>query len=220
MPPMKPTVLHDARDPGDDAEALRECLARLGQGGTIARQAAARLYESHAPRFRAFLRMHRLAPEHIEVVVHEVFVRLQAGSRRARKLKSPRAYLWSVLRNAFTDHLRHVRRQRRRFAEPAALDSDHDDTGVPEWLELAPAPGGGSERAAHRECLAQALERLLREQPERATALALVALEGFDATELAYVLGKGRRAAREYLAQSRRALRELSQALCAPATGP
>lgn len=209
---MKP-VLHDARDPGDDAEALRGCLVRLGQGGTVARQAAARLYESHAPRFRAFLRMHRLAPEHIEVVVHEVFVRLQVGSGRARKVKSPRAYLWSVLRNAFTDHLRHARRQRRRFAEPATLGTDYEETGVPEWLDLAPAKGSGAERAAHRECLAQVLERFLREQPERASAIALVALEGFEGAELAYVLGKGRRAAREYLAQAHRALRELTQAL-------
>jgi DNA-directed RNA polymerase specialized sigma24 family protein len=181
---------------------MRECFAGLVAGGPAARQAAARLYEVYAPRFRAFLRMHTLAPEQIEGVVLEVFVRLLGASRRLRKVRFPRAYLWSLLRNAFVDQLHRARRER--AGEPQAAQG-----GTRDWQQELLA--GESGRATQRERMEWALEDLQRQELGQAIAIELAAIEGFDGHELACALGRRAGAARRCVTQARRALRARMQ---------
>jgi RNA polymerase sigma factor (sigma-70 family) len=195
--------------------ADRDAFARLAEGGRAAEQAIGKLYDEYAPRFRAFLRMRAVSPQQAEDLVHDVFVRLIEAGARLAQVESPRAYLWCTLRNAFADHARQAGRDRRRFADPPARDQDQEDASFETWLEHTLGSDGAEvERSDHVECVGRAFERFRREQPERAAAIELVAIEGFEGSELAAALGKSYGAAREYLSQSRKALRSLVQALC------
>jgi RNA polymerase sigma-70 factor (ECF subfamily) len=212
---VNPSIVLDAGDDGDGGEALRTLLVRIAGGGVAAKHAASRLYEIYAPRFRAYLGVQRLAPEHIEEVVHEVFMRLLAATGRLRKVRDPDKYIWQMLRNAFADHLRQMKRRREHIAEPpAAVHDGPGETELLDWLDLLPAEGTGPEEAAHRLCLAQVLELFAREEPERAMAVFLASIEGLDGHELAEVLGRTYGAAREYLSQARKVLRTRADKTC------
>jgi RNA polymerase sigma factor (sigma-70 family) len=197
--------------------AERDAFAQLAQGGGRAEAAIGSLYQLYAPRFRAFLRMRGVVQQQAEDVVHDVFVRvIEAGAEgRLHDVESPRAYLWSALRNAFTDWARRAGRDRRRFAEPPGNPESDEDGGFESWLEHASGTETGeADRKDHVECVARAFERFRRQEPERATAIELAAIEGFEGRELAQALGKSHGAAREFLSQARRGLKALIQALC------
>src|SRR5258708_6059512 len=198
----------------DDAE--RDAFAKLADGGQRAEAAISALYQAYAPRFRAFLRMRGVVQQQAEDLVHDVFVRvIEAGAAaRLRDVESPRAYLWSTLRNALADLARQSGRDRRRFAEPGIAKGAEDAT-FEAWLEHAIGTDSAqAERKDHVECLARAFERFRRQEPDRAVAIELVAIEGFEGRELAEALGKSYGATREFLSQARKALKSLIQALC------
>jgi len=197
------------------AAAEREAFTRLAAGGAAAERAIGSLYDEYAARFRAFLRMRGLAPQQAEDLVQDVFVRLIEAGPRLKEVESPCAYLWCTLRNALTDHTRRVGRERRRLADPPASAGDDDGVSFESWLEkTAGVAGAEPERIDHLECVARALDRFRRQDPERAAAIELVALEGFEGRELAVLLGRSYGAAREYLSQARKALKSLVEALC------
>ncbi|HMK85310.1 MAG TPA: RNA polymerase sigma factor [Steroidobacteraceae bacterium] len=197
--------------------AARDLFARLAQGGQAAERAAGELYDEYGPRFRAFLRMRAVSAQQAEDLVHDVFVRVIEAGPRLAQVDSPRAYLWCTLRNALTDQMRQMRRDRRLFTDPPAAGKDdgEEDASFEAWLEkTAGSDAWVAERIDHLECVGRALERFRRQEPERAAAIDLVAIEGFEGRELAEALGKSYGAAREYLSQARKALKSLVQALC------
>jgi RNA polymerase sigma factor (sigma-70 family) len=199
---------------GSDA-AERETFASIASGGQAAEHAIGRLYTEYAPRFRAFLRTRGVAPEPTEDLIQDVFVRLLESPSLLAAVESPRAYLWCTLRNALTDHARRTGRERRRFVDPPAGDADAEDSSFESWLErTGTAEGSEPERIDHVECIGRALDRFRRQDPDRAIAIDLVAIEGFEGRELALALGKSYGAAREFLSQARKALRSLVEALC------
>jgi RNA polymerase sigma-70 factor (ECF subfamily) len=193
-----------------------ELFARLAQGGRAAELAIGAVYDEYAPRFRAFLRMRNLPTEQVEDLVQDVFLRVIESRERVAEVESPRAYLWCTLRNALIDQARRAGRYKRRFAEPPRLVTEEgEEASFEGWIEgLLATDGHELERVDHYECVGRALERYRRQEPERATAIELVAIEGFEGRELATVLGRSHGAAREFLSQARKALRALVQALC------
>jgi RNA polymerase sigma factor (sigma-70 family) len=206
-----------AAQPSSSDDAERDAFARLADGGQRAEAAVAALYQAYAPRFRAFLRMRGVVQQQAEDLVHDVFVRvIEAGAgARLRNVESPRAYLWCTLRNALTDLLRQSGRDRRRFAEPPGIANDPHNASFESWLEQATgADGAEAERKDHVECVARAFERFRRQEPDRAVAIELAAIEGFEGRELAEALGKSHGATREFLSQARKALKSLIQSLC------
>lgn len=198
------------------SDAERDLFARLAQGGRAAELAMEDIYDAYAPKFRAFLRMRRVPPEQAEDVLQDVFVRVIEARERVAEVESPRAYLWCTLRNALIDHARRAGRYRRRFATlPEGRAGEEEDPAFDAWIQdLLATETPEVERQDHYNCVARALERYRRQEPERASAIELVAIEGFEGRELAQALGKSHGAAREFLSQARKALRALVQSMC------
>ena len=194
-----------------------DVFARLASGGRAAEQAAGEIYAEYAPRFRAFLRMRGISAQQAEDLVHDVFVRLIEAAPRLKDVNAPNAYLWGSLNHALTDRYRQAGRDRKRFAEPPAgtTTEGDEDPDFESWLErVLVSDGGEIERTDHFECVGRALERYRREEPEKAAAIDLVSIEGFEGRELAETLGRSYGAAREFLRQARKGFRALVQAMC------
>ena len=198
-----------------DERADKADFAGLAKGGSYAEAAIARLYADYGPRFRAFARMRGVSIESTEDLVQQVFMRLMESRLDLAAVESPRAYLWSTMRNALTDHFRRHAREQAIFSEVPGVKTGDEDPEFDTWLErVLVTDGREHETADHLECVARALERFRRADPDRAAAIDLIAIEGFDGREFATAIGKTYGAAREFLSQARKALRALVESMC------
>jgi RNA polymerase sigma-70 factor (ECF subfamily) len=158
--------------------------------------------------------MRGLGIEAAEDIVQDVFMRLMENHANLASVESPRAYLWCIVRNALTDFLRRRGREHAVFVNPPG-DAEGEDPAADEWLDrLLVVDGRENERLDHLECVARALERFRRVEPDKAAAIDIVAVEGFEGREFADAIGKTYGAAREFLSQARKALRMLVQTMC------
>lgn len=177
-----------------------DLLRRLAGTDDVARRALLELYEACAPDLFASLRVRRVGPADAADIVQEAFLKIWSSRTTLPADANPKAYAWCVTRNAWIDRFRSDRARAARTdafasegeAQPHAPPSDAD--GV--------------------DCLERAFEEFRAREPDRAHAIELVAVQGFDHHELADALGRTKGAAREFLSQSRRAFSRLYADRC------
>ncbi len=186
--------------------------ARLARSDREAQLALRELYERTSAKLFASLRARRVTPADAAEIVQETFLKTWAARQDLPADVNLEAYVWCMARNAWIDRYRHDRKIRDRQAR---------DTEVAQLLEaqaVASATSGTVSAAPDSEvfvnCLERAFESYRREEPERAHAIELVAVQGFDHHQLSAALGKTRGAAREFLSQARQAFERLYQQLC------
>lgn len=175
--------------------------ARFAGGEQEARLALRELYEEFAPRIFASLQTRRVNHSDAAEIVQETFLKIWATRKKLAADTNIHAYVWCIARNAWIDKYRSERTRNARLA--TLTDGDHGASDTDD-----------SDSAVVFDCLEKAFEAFRRSEPERAHAIELVAVQGFDQHQLAYALGKSKGAAREYLSQARRAFARLHRELC------
>lgn len=172
-----------------------QCLAQLRRGGNARAQAISHLYRTYAPRFRGYFMKHRLAPEHADEIVQDVFVSLVRHCDDFRGDTRFDAWMWAVARNALMDHFRRQRPEDE--LDDAILDTLVDPASQPEA------------QASHGldDCVQKAYSRFAQAHADRAEILAKVAFEDWSIEDAATALKRTPGATREYLSQCRKKLK-------------
>lgn len=173
----------------DDAD----CLEMIARGGAARRAAVNWLYNEYQPRFRLYFLKNRVPEAEAEDVVQDTFVSIVRFIDKFRSESDVAVWLWKVARNCLIDHVRRSGRK------PHLVDVDLMEAQATEASGQKNDPGGGLD-----ECVGSAFQAFSERDPERASALRLVAIEGWSGKEIAEYLGRTPGAAREYLSQCRK----------------
>jgi RNA polymerase sigma-70 factor (ECF subfamily) len=174
-------------------------LQRLAGEEGGARRALRELYTLYSPQLFASLQRRRVNAADAAEIVQDTFLKLWNNRLTLPVEATLGAYVWCIARNRWIDG---YRAQRTRDDGARSLKAEMDT------LETTPTTDDGIE------CLERAFEYFQQREPERAHAIELVAVEGFDHTQLADALGRSRGAAREFLSQARRAFSSLYEQHC------
>jgi len=181
-----------------------ELSERLARSDQEAKLALRELYDRLSPKLFASLKTRRVSPADAAEIVQEAFLKTWASRQSLPQGVNLDAYVWCTARNTWIDRYRN---QKRRDEEAALTAEDETPLGQVETPE----------RAVFVSCLEKAFEAYRQGEPERAHAIELVAVQGFDHNQLSEALGKSRGAAREFLSQARNAFERLYQQLCGDA---
>lgn len=157
------------------------------------------LWQDVAARLRPFL-ARRVPPAEVEVVLQDVFVRIQRGLSGLRDEQRFTSWLFQIARSSVAEH----HRTRARHPLP---DAPSDDA------ELPAAPGD-DDRDASRSlsaCVSLFVARLPSPYRE---AVTLVELEGLTVREAAELVGVSLSAMKSRIQRGRAQLRQLFDACC------
>lgn len=152
------------------------------------------LYRRYAGRFAAYLRRRGMAPADVEDAVQEAFIRLIRRAASFHPQGQGAAWIWTVARSAWLDLLRKPQ-----------LDMVSDLSALPEDTAIAPERADASQ---FQDCVDGQFSRFASAYPESAQAISWAAVDGLAATQIAELLGRTPGAAREFLSQTRKRLRE------------
>lgn len=152
------------------------------------------LYERHRARVMGYLLAHASSPEEAHDLFQEVFAKLHAGRARYREEIPFLAWIFTISRSTFIDHLR-KKRTRSRFVPTAtqALEA------APDTSDAAPSVGSWTE----------ALARLPGLSPQQREALVLRFEEGLTFGDIAARLELSPSNARQIVSRTLRRLRSL-----------
>lgn len=185
-----------------------ELSERLAGNDRQAQLALRELYERMSPKLFASLRTRRVSPADAAEIVQDTFFKTWSSRRSLPPAVNLEAYVWCMARNAWIDRYRHQQGGHKALDAEAArtLEQESDANSV-----------ARPEHELFVNCLEKAFESYRQAEPERAHAIELVAVQGFDHNQLSDALGKSRGAAREFLSQARSAFERLYQQLCGDA---
>jgi RNA polymerase sigma factor (sigma-70 family) len=173
-------------------------MQRLTGDEAGARRALREAYSRCSPALFASLQRRRVNAADAAEIVQDTFLKLWMNRATLPVEANLSAYVWCIARNRWIDGYRAQRTRdvgaRALMAETDQPQAQVDEDGV--------------------DCLERAFEQFQQSEPERAHAIELVAVEGFDHHQLADALGRSRGAAREYLSQARRAFSSLYEQTC------
>nr|MBS0021320.1 sigma-70 family RNA polymerase sigma factor [Gammaproteobacteria bacterium] len=150
-------------------------------------------WRAHESELRGFLIRRTGDPRVAEDLLQDVFVKVLAEGPAFCELEDPRAWLFRVARNHFTDYLR---KQKRLVEIPDDLASEKDEMAAVETLTA---------------CLPRALAELPAEDTE---ALTLCDLKGMTQAEYARRKGITLAGAKSRVQRARRRLREHLRQAC------
>jgi RNA polymerase sigma-70 factor (ECF subfamily) len=173
-----------------DPATERQRLERLRRGDPAAFDA---VYDELRPRVYAFLVRLSRRRDVAEELVQEAFLRLASHAATLADDTRLAAWLFTVARNLWVSHVRLTMIEHERLDRLSFEDPEHPTTP----FEAAAA----TETQARLERALAALPEPLRE------ALLLVAVEGFEPTEAAKMIGVAPEALRQRLSRARAALR-------------
>lgn len=183
---------------------LSELFAAITRGGADAENAVAKLYDAYARPLLRFQRSRGFTLEEAEDIVQDGFLKLFLAGEKLLNVEAPRAYLYQTMLHAGHDLLRRKQRSaKEQTVEPDVLIETAEATSMPD--------NDGFD--GFEDCLEAAFARFEADSPDRATAV-LLGIEGFSGQEIADVLERTYKAAREFLSQSRKRFRLLVDEMC------
>jgi RNA polymerase sigma-70 factor (ECF subfamily) len=182
---------------GGDIEA--QCLEKLRRGGSARVDAISQLYRAYAPRFRGYFLKHRVAAEHADEMVQDVFVAIVRHCDDFRGDTRFDAWMWAIARNVLIDHFR--RASPEQSVDEEVLDAIADPATV----------GQAAASEGLDDCVQRAYARFAESHADRAEMLAKVAFDEWSIEDVAAALKRTPGATREYLSQCRKKLKVFLQ---------
>lgn len=169
--------LFPSQEPEDSSRALVEALFRL----------------YHGP-LAGFAYRYVRSPEAAEELVQEVFLDLWERYDQGQRLESPKAYLFTAVRNAAASYLRH---------------QDVVQRFEPETIEIFSRSQASPDAEVHSAELAAALERAITRLPERCRLVFTLSREqGLTYAEVAEVLDISIKTVETQMGRAYKALRK------------
>lgn len=162
-------------------------------------QAFTQLYVIYYPQLCHLSCLYLQDDECSKDLVQQVFMRLWETHASLNISSSIRNYLYTLVKNASLNQLRHTEDSPVRCTDPALLQDDLADPGLHELLE----------KEHKYRCFRQALERLPRQKRE----VFLLKLHGLGNREIAARLGVSESSVKNYYTLSVRLLRRYFQAI-------
>ena len=166
-------------------------LALSGSGRAAAVES---LYRRYAPRFTAYLRRRGLSAADAEDAVQEAFIRLIRRAEGFAPQGRGSAWIWTVARSAWLD----LARKPARDLVADATDGEAHGAASPDKAA----------NLSFEDCVEGQLSRFSLAYPEGGQAISWAAVDGLPTAEIATLLGRSAGAAREFLSQTRKRLRE------------
>lgn len=182
-----------------DMGSAEQCMEAIARGGQARSHGVKWLYEQYRPKFRLYFLKNRVPESEAEDVVQDTFVNIVRFCADFRSEADVAVWMWKVARNAMISHFRKVGRK------PVLVDVDSHEAGRSDATHTRDDVGGLDE------CVRNAFARFSAQEPERASALRLVAIEGWSSKELAAHLERSPGATREYVSQCRKVFRPFVQ---------
>ena len=167
-------------------------LKQISLGGDPARSALKPLYDYYSPRFVGFYCRRGLAPEDAEELSQEAFIKIVRSARKAGDITAPRAWLWRLARSVMLDYLKSP-------AARSGVDIPH----------LSPFMEADLDVQDLQDCVQRQFTAFAHTAPEAAQAISWAVVEGFNAREIADLLGRSHGATREFLSQVRKKLSDV-----------
>jgi RNA polymerase sigma-70 factor (ECF subfamily) len=163
---------------------------------------AERLWADFSQDLHRYIARRVRRPEDAEDILQTVFLRIQAKSPTLREDERLLGWIYTLARNAITDHHRLASNRRELPVEdfPGPLDLIQDDEGDEQTAEAELAT-----------CLRPMLAKL---PPEQAAALELVELRGVSQVEAALLAGVSVSGMKSRVQRGRARLRELLLTCC------
>lgn len=160
------------------------------------RDAVTELYYRYAHRFNAYL-LRRGTPAHeAEELVQDAFVRLMRHAGAFKPQGHGNAWIWQVARSTWLD----VWKKK----GPDTQSMNIEDT---DELALPHAPDTAT-MSDYQDCVHGQLARYIRAYPEGGQAVLWAAVDGLSTQQIAELLGRTAGAARQFLSQARKRLKE------------
>lgn len=180
----------------EDAE-FTEALSWIAAGGPLAEKGVRRIFDCSAEPLRRYFLRHRVPDSMAEELVQDTFIDIVRGAASWRGEAPARVWFWSVARNRLLSFHRRERPE-------INLDDDA-------WAALADSSVMAS--TSHppdwqRDCLRRQMDAFAGEHPERAACLQFIVTQDWSVPELATFLNRSAAAAKEYLSQCRKKLRQ------------
>lgn len=176
-----------------------ELLASLGMGEAARREAVSELYRRYAQRFMAYLQRRGISRHEAEELVQEAFMRLIRRADTFAPRGQGNAWIWQVARSAWLDA----------WKKNEPLSSAESLEGVAEpMLGITPDIASQSD---FQDCVHGQLSRFIHTHPEGGQAILWAAVDGLDTEQISALLGRTAGAARQFLSQARKRLREYLQ---------
>jgi DNA-directed RNA polymerase specialized sigma24 family protein len=181
-----------------DADAFLKALA---QGGPAAERATLVLLQHYRPFLRARLQLAGVAANAFEDLSSEILFKVVTGAHKLRAAPAFHSWLMTIADNEIKAHWRQLSRERQMFVDVAA----HEDGDVGSELDttlslLQRMPDEGASDHSLRLCLEGQMARFEREQGPRYACIDLIA-QGFDAREIAELVGRNYGATRQFMSE-------------------
>jgi RNA polymerase sigma-70 factor (ECF subfamily) len=174
----------------------QEVVSALRRGGKDRTAAISYLYRTYARKFLSYFLKHRVPRQHAEELVQDAFVSVVRNCENFRGDTRFDAWMWAIVRNLLADHFR-----RQRPEDP------FDDDGLEGLADTRPGPDDVAVEDVDT-CVRREYARFAEAHPDRAEILARVAFDGWSTGDVAAALRRTPGAAREYLSQCRKKLKE------------
>jgi RNA polymerase sigma factor (sigma-70 family) len=188
--PHKLPIPLDTLSPMDDDRIIQWICA----GGTLNHDRAIRtFYERWAVQMKAYFVTKGASIKDAEDILQETAVKIWRNAAQYKGQGEARAWMWSIARNALTDHLRKT------LGKPEAIpmNGDPDDPDPP-----APNP----QEETPDDCVEEGLNQFACTDPQRAYALQLWVAD-VELQDIADRLGRTYGATRQYLTECRKKLK-------------
>ena len=172
-----------------------ESLRLVTMGGKIAEQGMEQLFKLYAARIKAFFRNHRMSDEESADLLQETFIKVYRSADKFEGNSKVSTWIWTIARNCMLDYIRS-----KKIHE--SLDELQEDGDTLDALVTQ-----GHEDHLHiQDCVHRAFIAFANSFPDRAHAIRLFSIEGWDMEELASFLSRTPAATREYISQCRKKL--------------
>lgn len=182
-----------------------QALLRIAGGGNARDKALERLYRQHRPKLLASLRKKGLSLDEAEDVVQHVFVQVVKSAHTFRGDSAVSSWMHQIAHNAMVDRFRGTHREVLVGEEAWEHLSNTRPDDRPCPMELDP-------RQALQQCFDNAYAAFRKAHPAAAD-LIFKTLENEDwkSLDIAAYLGRTAGAAREYLSQCRKKLKQFME---------
>jgi RNA polymerase sigma factor (sigma-70 family) len=174
---------------------LHSVLLDISKGGESASKAFYYFDERFRRPILKYLMRLSITKSDSEDVIQDVYVKVFKSANQATNFDNAEGWIWSIVKNTLTDHLR----KKGRYGARVSVFDDQDmfeNIAAPESVEL---PG------VIDECVQRGVEGFFKAMPDRATAIQMF-LDGLSIREIATRIGRTDQATTQYLYESRKRL--------------
>lgn len=183
----------------DDAD--RQLLQQVASQGRPAEAALERLYKAYRQRLLGFVRARGLSLAEAEDVVQQVFMQVALKAHTFRGQSAVSSWIFGMARNAAVDVFRASHREIQLTEEGWDVINDT----VPDELACSWMP---DPKKALQECFDKAYSAFAKAHPAAAEVVFRSVELGWGTPELSEFLGRNAGAAREYLSQCKKKLKQ------------